>query len=100
MYSRVAAGTSPTTTTFDPSTTVDSVEEAPKLADEASMPFDRIVVERDSTNTDTDARPSVKTTCETGAFEPGMSCADWLAIRKPGGKRRALSITGCEISGR
>src|SRR5882724_7786213 len=88
----VAGGTSPTAVTFLPPITVEYTEDEPTREDSSvtsSSPFgpSRVVVVfvSISTKTDTEARPSLNTRCETGSVDPGIIWAERAAILKPGG---------------
>ena len=57
----VAGGTSPTAVTLCPSTTVENAEDVPTVADSSSFAGCAPLVEWASTNTETEAIPSVNT---------------------------------------
>src|SRR5690349_14437292 len=87
MKRTVAGGTSPTAVTLCPSITVEKADDEPTRADSStcSSPWAWVVVMVSSTNTETDARPSVNTRWSTGELDPGMVCALRIVILNPGG---------------
>src|SRR3954471_3316533 len=93
MNSVVFGGTSPTAVTWWPSTTVEKAEDDPTRAG----PSAGAPAFRGSTNTETDATPSVNTRWATGSLEPGIDCADRVDMRKPGGSRIASQSAGAAV---
>src|SRR6187401_3036264 len=93
--STVVGGTSPTAVTWWPSTTVENADDEPTREGPSAGLRSAL---RGSTNTETEAIPSVNTRCATGSLEPGMACAERCAIRKPGGKRVAPQSDCAELS--
>src|SRR5690348_16165587 len=93
--STVVGGTSPTAVTWWPSTTVENADEEPTREGPSAGLISGL---RGSTNTETESTPSVNTMCATGSREPGIACAERLAMRKPGGKRMASHNAGAELS--
>src|SRR5579862_9673258 len=99
MKRTVAGGTSPTAVTLWPSMTVEKAEEEPTVADSSTWAssseasFDLGFWALTSTNTDTEARPSVNTRWSTGSVEPGRVWALRTVILKPGGNFRASHTT-------
>src|SRR5215470_17971117 len=89
MKRTVAGGTSPTAVILWPSTTVENAEEEPTVADSGTAVAPEGAGRR-STNTDTDAKPSVNTRWSTAPAEPGRICAERTVMRKPGGRLMAL----------
>src|SRR3974390_1424521 len=89
MKRTVAGGTSPTAVILWPSTTVENAGEGPTVADSGADGGPEGAPCR-STNTDTEAKPSVNTRWSTAAEEPGMICAARRVMRKPGGRFMAL----------
>src|ERR1700747_74462 len=97
MKRTVAGGTSPTAVILWPSTTVEYAEEEPTVASSGAGGGPEGAAWR-STNTDTEAKPSVKTRWSTGPAVPGITCAERTVMRKPGGRRMALQASagpGC-----
>src|SRR5882757_2645351 len=106
----VSGGTSPTAVTFLPPMNVEYTEDEPTRVDSSVTSWPSgvccvAVLVSTSTKTETDASPSLKTRCETGSVDPGITCAERAAILKPGGNFRAFhtreafssgSFRGCE----
>src|SRR5690349_711624 len=93
--STVVGGTSPTAVTWWPSTTVENAEDEPTREGPSAGLISAL---RGSTNTETEAMPSVNTRWATGSLDPGMACAERCAIRKPGGRRVAPQSDCAELS--
>src|SRR5471032_3131871 len=89
MNCTVAGGTSPTAVTLWPSTTVEKAELEPTVV--VSPTPGGVVVTPcwTSTNTETEATPSLNTRWSTGPVDPGRVCAARTVMRKPGGRRIA-----------
>src|SRR5678816_1250142 len=94
MSSTVVGGTSPTAVIWWPSTTVEKAEEEPTRAGPSAGCVSGL---RGSTNTDTEAMPSVKTRCATGSLEPGKDWAERVAMRNPGGNLMASHKAGAVL---
>src|SRR5688572_13880947 len=94
MNFTVFGGTSPTAVTWWSSTTVENAEDEPTRAGPSAGLALRM---RGSTNTDTDATPSVNTRCATGSLEPGMAWLERVAMRKPGGNLMACHRAGVDV---
>src|ERR1700722_9284278 len=100
MKRTVAGGPSPTAVTLWPSMTVENADDEPTRADSSSGGASGVMVtDFSSTNTETEARPSVKTRWSTGSVEPGMVCAFRTVILNPGGSFRASQTTGSTAEG-
>src|ERR1700743_2029968 len=96
MKRTVAGGTSPTAVTLWPSMTVEKADEEPTRADSSAGGSSGEVLRWDfsSTNTDTEASPSVNTRWSTGPLDPGRVCAFRTVILNPGGNFSASQTTG------
>src|SRR5271170_7136602 len=80
--------------------TVEKADDEPTRADSSTGGSSGVIVtDLSSTNTDTDARPSVKTRWSTGSDEPGRVCAFRTVILNPGGSFRASQTTGSTAPG-
>src|SRR3569833_2308909 len=91
----VSGGTSPTAVTFLPPEIVEYTEDEPTRVDSSvtswpSSVFVVVFLVSTSTKTDTEASPSLKTRCETGSVDPGITWAERAAILKPGGSFNAF----------
>ena len=95
MNSTVFGGTSPTAVIWWSSTTVENAEEEPTRAGPSAGLVSGL---RGSTNTDTEAMPSVKTRCATGSLEPGRDWAERVAMRNPGGNLMASHKAGAAVA--
>src|SRR5580693_7890361 len=96
MKRTVAGGTSPTAVTLWPSITVENAEEEPTRADSSTCASSSEFVGcwgLISTNTDTEAKPSVNTRWSTRLLEPGNVWALRTVILKPGGNFKASQTT-------
>src|ERR1700722_20497130 len=95
MNCTVSGGTSPTAVILWPSTTVEKAELEPTVAASATGVSALVLggcaaVSWCSTNTETEATPSVNTRWSTAWLEPGSVCAERMLMWKPGGRRMAF----------
>src|SRR6202050_2263373 len=89
MNCTVSGGTSPTAVILWPSITVENAEEEPAAAECGTAGWSACPG-CTSTNTDTEANPSVNTMWSTRFAEPGRIWAERVVILNPGGRRIAF----------
>ena len=97
MNSTVFGGTSPTAVTWWPSTTVENADEEPTRAGPSAGLVSGL---RGSTNTDTEATPSVNTRCATGSLEPGIACEGARGHAEAGRQSHGLPQRRRGVAGR